>query len=554
MNKKELFEKEKLFISEFTDDFFESKLKKEEGLEEWIQECANEVLELQGKEEGFIWHSILEIVVRKVCQKEMMSYFEKDSEECSELEKIIVGFYGESFFLKLDIAQKITYNLYRIGENDVYDMENNEDVQLWEEEYRVFLDIGRNMSDKDLAVELMPELTSDRLEEKYNKTVCGSKVFFPKWLNGSKVKLEREFAELHVMYIGNEKFQNYLCHSGKRKENFDNLVKYIRILDEKGNGALHYIWEKLTNFNAINLIAKFLIQAAERNGVIKDEDKQSFAENVSKEYYYLFRQIIEMPNVLTRLLLLKQIFDYVLKVSGKGFWLHLKRINLLLTDINSYYNCIQEIVLEIAVYVRWVIGRKKRLCMDEWIHELEKEYSTEMFEELLLSLNIDDGWYNNLETDSIGKGQAEPQERDSCLLLELERHGEKPDVLCKYFRKRKLLKSIGENKYVGGKASLSEKLQREGWFHISSNTLSEFLEKECEGACKITPYGAICTMCQSVEEYNVEREFEETVENLETIIGPCLLSEYKGVIFENILMNKQPIYEKIFEDLLYHIK
>ena len=46
-------------------------------------------------------------------------------------QKLMADFYGEPLFLKLDVAQAITYNLCRLGEKDEYDMEDSRDCLLY---------------------------------------------------------------------------------------------------------------------------------------------------------------------------------------------------------------------------------------------------------------------------------------------------------------------------------------------------------------------------------------------------------------------------------------
>lgn len=197
-----MLEKEGLFISEFTNEFFEKYMEPESDLQEIVQECADEVLKLQKEGKENIWHCILEVAVSKSFEEGLESYFRFDEESEGDpgLEKIISDFYKEPLFLKLDVAQEITYNLYRLWKDDKYNMDKDRDLKVWEDEYRVLLDFGREMSKKDFYADLIPGLSSIRLEKKYDEVVRSSNVIFPKIINENKITLESNFSELNILY------------------------------------------------------------------------------------------------------------------------------------------------------------------------------------------------------------------------------------------------------------------------------------------------------------------------------------------------------------------
>ncbi len=549
MEKKATFGKEELFISEFSDDFFKKRLQSDDGLEDFIRECSDEVENREKK--GGVWHCILDVAVEKICKKGLGSYFDFNKYFGGDygLQKIMAGFYGEPFFLKLDVAQAITYNLCRLGKEDVYDMEDGYDVKIWEEDFRGILDIGRKMPEKDLAVDLIPGL--ERLEEKYNDAAERSRVRFPRMADGGKITLEQNFSGLNVLYIGNERFQTYLSRSGPKKAYFKDFMGYIAVLDKVGNEPQQYVWEKMTGFNAINIMAKFLTEMAGKGGCSQRKDVRNFMESLMKDHSYLFRQIMEMPNVLTRLLFLKQVFAYGFGMEDNMKWGYLQNINRLLFGKNDRYKEIRESILETAVYTRWMMGGG--LDIGTWQRELEKEYPIEVFEELLLSVNIGDGWHC-MKDAGVDLEEMKGEEGTAYLFLELKRKGFRMDGLCRYERKCRLLQNIKDFKYFEYSRELAVRLLGQGWFHKSSGNLLKPLNGELERMTEQTPLGRICSIKDHSELAGEEYEkFMETAEELEKALRPCLLSNYKNVIFENTYMEEEKVYEEIINYLLYHI-
>lgn len=552
MGKKAMLGKEKLFISEFSDDYFKRRLQPEEDLEKFIRGCSDEVKERQ--KGGDIWHCILDVAVEKVCKEGLGNCFGSNSffdgnRDCQEL---VADFYREPFFLKLDVAQAITYNLCRLGEKDTYDMEESGDVESWEEYFRDFLDIGRKMPEKDLAIDLIPGL--DRLEGKYKDVADRSRVYFPKMVTGSRITLERNFAGLNVLYIGNEKFQAYLSRSGNKKAYFKDMEGYIAALD-KENEPQQYAWEKMTGFNAINIIAKFLTEMAKAGGGRRNKGIPDFIKDVVSEYYYLFQQVMEMPNILTRLLLLKQIFNYGSGMEEKMSWGYLHNINSLLLGKNDRYKEIQECVLEVAVYIRWVIGEGNGMEAETWLKELEKEYPIELFEELMLYLNVRDGWYCKKKISiNIGKNIDELKKSGDMKYVAQALRENVKEINTKWieYEGYDILKDIRDLRYFKYRKELSRRLQRQGCFHISSPNFLEYLRREGEEGSELMPLGRICTKTHSELKGGVG-EFVETEQELEKALRRCLLSDCKNVIFENTFMEEEQAYEKIMNFLFYHI-
>lgn len=81
------------------------------------------------------------------------------------------------------------------------------------------------------------------------------------------------------------------------------LMEQIQILNDKDTAPLQYVWEKSTNFNTLNVMAKFLMML-----INEEKKKQKIPNNeigvivkrvISFELFYAIRF---MPNILTKLL------------------------------------------------------------------------------------------------------------------------------------------------------------------------------------------------------------------------------------------------------------
>lgn len=578
MEKKELWEEEGLFISDFTDDFFKRHLESEQGLEGFIQECAEKAL-FQQKERGEgIWNSILKVAVEEVCRSGLRNCFgfEKEFREYSDLERVLIDFYEEPFFLELDVAQKIIYNLYRLDGVDKYDIGDAMDMEEWQERYGDLLGLGRKMEEKDMTVDLLPGL--DRIRKKYKKTEHKPKVWMQEKTEDGKIMLEANFGELNALYIGNEKFREYLYWKGRirnefpqvalsGKENirgfFQMLIENIKILNEKVSVPQQYIWEKMTDFNALNMVAKFLTKIVEKNRIC-ERNVRGFVKNEVEENYFLFRQITEMPNVLTRLLLLKMVFRYMADRPEELVGCY-KEFNIFLNNVNSKYGLIQDTVLEVAVLMRWYMERENKVNRVQWREELEKEYPNSLFEKCLLFLSIGRDPCKVREVEMPAKIKVLIRQKEECtdweelaqqdeyknLLQEWERNAwnvEASDV-----RKYELLKSLGDNRYFDCGDATMEKLKEEGWIVVGSESYLEFKKRQEKLACEKTPFGNVCTITYSEYKKKCNETYSETTENIRDSLKPCLLSEYKEVIFENTYTDWDRVYKKIFNYIVYYI-
>lgn len=579
---------EGLFIPEFTNDFFKNRLESEQGLKEMVQGCSKRALELQKTGEKGLWHSIFEAVLEAACEKELKDYFRNGEEigNCSRLRRVMLDFYGEPTFLMMDVAQAVTYNLYRLDRTDRYDMEDEKSLEEWEGQYRGLLDFGRDMRGKDLSVDLLPGL--ERLRQKYEKTGDKLKVIFPGLERDKEIILESAFAELNVLYIGNEKFQEYLHWKERvrrwnteeslppKKDFFQMLLNLVKTLDETGMPQ-QYVWEKMTDFNALNITAKFLTGLVKNAG--RKGDGIKAVETILRENYYLFRQIAGMPNVLTRLLFLKKAFR-CMSENPEELRENFKELNMFLKDANCIYKKIREIVQEMAALTRWRMDGEHRANRNHWLKELEQEYPISWFEQWLLTLNLDCGLYKISPlpkvNEKLQQGGGEPERIRRSIKKYAEQGREEQgaeewtEAESAYSRfqewkknpwnaeayderKYELATILGGNRYYDCGDEPMEKLQKEGWINVHSESYAKFVDRQEAVSSEITPCGRIVTMTKSEFQEKCPEAYQETVENIRVCLQPCLLSEYKNVIFENTHMDCDRTYKEIFNLSLYHV-
>ena len=566
MERKELYE-EGLFITEDSDKFFRDFIKSDEDGEgeEYIQKLTDKVSELQKKEKGNIWHCIFSVVMEP-----MIQYKNDKSDEVyddySDLTEILRVLYSDPVFMALDVAQSIIYNLYRLGERDTYDIDKDKDMELWEQNgLDKMVDIGRIKygKEKKLCVDLKHDLK--RLKRKYAEypKIERQTVYLPRVIEGSKIVLEDNFMELNIPYIANEKFQDYLYNYKYDSDCYETLMGLIKLLNEKQISPMQYIWEKMTNFNVINIETKFLLKIIEKRRMKKGEIK-TYINYMVKRHRSLFKTINNMTNVLTRLLILKIVFRYIAFIySGVNDDLYLDRLldklDESLYKLNGSYSKSQRAILETAVSIRWNLNKK--IDVDNWLAELEEEYPIDLFEALFLSSGIDDDLIERHGSVAVGDKEIElsQQEKNRFLWLAFERRQYVSSV-----RKLKLLMILEENKYTDFSKLLAEELCQKGWVSIAAmEDAINRPEKLCfqsrvggivytqtiEGCSDIKKEGE---KDQTVNYINICDEYEEKAENIKQVIDPWLLSRYNKVIFENtISRSKLGKYNEIFNMLLH---
>lgn len=204
--------------------------------------------------------------------------------------------------MKLDVAQKVLYNLQRLGEYQDYDIGTQDGILLWEKNFTHFSYFGRK---KEIERVWLDELL--RLQEKRKENESPMPIFFSEITDDGRIRIEKTFKEVNALYLSNEKLLNYLCHNRYESSRYSVLVEAIEgfhVTEE-----LNYIWEKLTYFNTINLISQFLEQVLSIENITYSDISQYLSRNIGV-MQKLFGNIQQMPNILTKLLVLKQSFNY----------------------------------------------------------------------------------------------------------------------------------------------------------------------------------------------------------------------------------------------------
>ena len=155
--------------------------------------------------------------------------------------------------------------------------------------------------DKNIEDDLIEYLTKPRKQK--DSMERKPPIFFPMENDGRRITLEFDFLPLNILFIGNRQFRNYISNQGKSRKYFEMLMEQIQILNDKDTAPLQYVWEKSTNFNTLNVMAKFLMML-----INEEKKKQKIPNNeigvivkrvISFELFYAIRF---MPNILTKLL------------------------------------------------------------------------------------------------------------------------------------------------------------------------------------------------------------------------------------------------------------
>lgn len=545
--------KEGLFITELTDEFFEKCMSENKELESFIMKLSDKVKMLLKQENSGIWHCIFEILIKELFPKGFKGWHECNSDNVclSEpervLRKLILEFYDDPFIITYDIAQTITYNLYRLGKKETYNMDDEEDIEylINDENINELLYIGRKKygRDKNIADDLIEDL--EKLWK--NSTEQEPPVYFPMKIDGKRITLELDFLPLNVLFIGNEQFRNYICDQGKSRKYFEMLMEQIQILNDKDTAPLQYVWEKSTNFNTVNAMAKFLItlinEEKKKHKISNNEIEAIVKRVISCELFYAIRF---MPNVLTKLLVIKTVFNYIgeylisLNFNPRRSKGELENLDYLiaissdefvwfLSGLNNRYKRLQEHLLPLATILRWHIDKKSK---EKWISELEKEYSMDLFETLYLSLNLNDDLQIRTPWKEHKQEEIDLNNKEyRCLVMEYGHPTtdyQKISNYIKFKKKCELLNKFKDKKYSGNSEELAEELYEEEW-----GTIDGCLEKIKEGE-------------------NDERfiQWDDLSENINRNIKYCLLSDYKNIIFENTEIEDDELFKTIMNCLL----
>lgn len=584
---REELRKEGLFITEDNDEFFEKYIKSDDSgeSENYIQRMTDKVLELQKEKKGNLWHCIFGVVMEPMKQSKTVDS-DKADDEYSDLAEILQDLYRDPFFMALDVAQSIIYNLYRLGDRNEYYMKKEEDRKLWEKRgLDQLIDMGNRKYGETRILDLYFAEDCMRVKKKYDTSPLQEKqiVYLPRIVQRGKITLESNFMELNIAYVANNKFQDYLYNYKYDSDCYETLMGLIRLLNDKVSIPIQYIWEKMTNFNVINIETKFLTDIM-RKKQMKEKDVKPYMEYIVKQHRPLFKIINSMTNVLTRLLILKAAFRYMtLNYSGieddLDGWLY--KLADELYKLNESYSKKQRAILETAVSVRWYLDKK--IDIGKWIKELEKEYPIKIFESLYLSMGINDNLAKLKDDQPIGDEDigALQQEKNRFLFLAFKRY----EDYVRSMQQLRLLNILEKGKYTDTCKKLANILRQKGWISVAA--MEEAINKSEDIHFRPRIGGSVCTNIyeersdlkkddfeklvnrkiilrrgeEIVGEYNIENTcktyadtYEEKEENIKQVIRPWLLSRYNKVVFENdVSADAYGRYEKVFNALLYRI-
>lgn len=563
--RKEKLKEEGLFITEFNDVFFESCLKEGKEIEKIVQEIEDLSKEYKKEYEeeckknrkevkDVTWQFIMKAALTKFKELRPKIKFDLNDFSLDAAWKYMISeFYSNSLFLEFDIAQKIEYNLYRCAkeEHEIYNLvgikkgTENDFETMWKKYGKELFFSGRKMEKMEEIDNYIYFPTALQRLQAPKSRVC-----FSGGLKDDNLLLESGFSALNFLYLGNEKFQNYLKHETKSKNYFDELLKYIQILNEKCDVPLNYVWEKMTNFNLANIISKFIVKfiSQENLNIKKGTD---FIKMISEGNDTFLNQITNMPNVLTRLIFLKKVFltilrDYrnsTLSDISAGVLCNLRDA---LKSINDQYRLMQGVILELTVVTYWKMSREqgKEPDIEKWIQQIEKEYSLDGFRKMLAVSSLEDQF---LRVKTIHAGPPNDKK------------------LWKYFREcdfihyesvgiRDIIQCLGDKIYFEDANDLAKVIKKKDWI-----TTESYYEVEAkEDWYNKYQYNEICF----TEIYNEDREKKRynklkainTVEHIENVLKSYLLSAYDDVIFENTNMQNGKGYIENMNFLLYYMK
>lgn len=383
---KKALEKEKLYITEFSADFFDKLIKKGNDKEDGkinsdeIKDVIEKVKEKspKGKNEFKIWTAIFEVLMKEKYVEDLFEPYQP----VSETGEILNTFYYNKYFLYFETAQLIKYNLERLeGIIECDLMEDMEPLIKYTEVGRKdYSKLGKNKEESiQIFEDKIGELPIDlkALESRYKD--ASEKVCLIKEWNEEKIYLDSFFKEVNYVYIANGRFKNFLYRRGNAIT-LKEIEEMISKLENDISNDNVYLWEKLTNFNVIILMAEFF--GKNYNSFSKKEMKR-----VLEQYSNIIHNIEAMPNILTRILFLKVAFDHI-SMDPNGLVEKITKLNEYIGFSNIKYGNMINDLTKYAVIIRWNYGDKNAYNAERWREELEREFSIELFRQWRKSVNI----------------------------------------------------------------------------------------------------------------------------------------------------------------------
>lgn len=580
MTQRELLKKEGLFLEKFSDDFFENKFKElpaeyEEAVEIIIRKIKTNPTFNKEK----TWQCIFETVIKAMFPDGMGSEFKLNNipEEYQEIDRLIYEFYSDPFILSLDIAQEIYYNLLRL--------ENPEEIDLNTEEaceYETWIDIGRTSYGKEKNIFCDFAHDVQRLKKKYKKDK-NLPVFLFHEIKDNKILLDDTFRELNLSYMGNEKFLDYLYQQESDKWTYcDTLMALIEKLNAEAGTPMQYIWEKLTNFNAICILAKLYYHMANKkfgNKMTVEEIKE-YMKYLSEDKA-LFIQICRMPNYLTRLLCLKQIFSYIEKIeyvnTEERF---LEKLPQHLEERTVKYVQIRQVVLRISILVKWKLDRENDgFSLRKWERGLEKEYPMSLYEELYFSTDIPSNIIKIKSDLDITNIPLSKKEREYRLIFKealwkKESNYDQSQIFSELVRKLGYMEAVEDENQMR-EVKFEKRLRESGFIPIDQVMLNclwrdgkdsiKYIQMSNARIIEAEDYSDTDNQFETIKEGGVTKirnlkplelknGYGDNIEQrLRDIIQPHLLSKYKYILYENTRGFENDTHKKeILKFLLYH--
>lgn len=371
------------YITEFTETFFDNETKKIIPSE--IKRIVDKVEKRQSRKsepgEG-IWTDIFEVLMGDYTIGDILGLSNQNN---SGVGKILEEFYSNNFLFYYEIAQLLKYNLDRLDGNDAYDIYTDIKNLL------KYIDIGRkkykNASEgnieevyEDIIDELPEDL--DKIEQRHKND--NGKVRFEKKIEGKAppiLYLDNRFREVHLLYIANDKFRNFISRNTNGLS-LKKLLCLIQDLEEDCLFNITYLWERMTNFNSLILMAEFW------GWIYRDISNEEIRKNVMK-YRKIIHSIERMPNTMTRIIFLKEGFQYIAKIdNSQGIKSELKKMYDYLSRNSIRYGDKIDKFMQWATIVRWNYGDKDAHKKECWKKELSKEFPLKLFKMWRKSLNL----------------------------------------------------------------------------------------------------------------------------------------------------------------------
>lgn len=244
-----------------------------------------------------IWTDIFEVLMGDYTIGDILGLSNQNN---SGVGKILEEFYSNNFLFYYEIVQLLKY--IDIGRKKYKNASEGNIEEVYE----------------DIIDELPEDL--DKIEQRHKND--NGKVRFEKKIEGKAppiLYLNNRFREVHLLYIANDKFRNFISRNTNGLS-LKKLLCLIQDLEEDCLFNITYLWERMTNFNSLILMAEFW------GWIYRDISNEEIRKNVMK-YRKIIHSIERMPNTMTRIIFLKEGFQYIAKIdNSQGIKSELKKM------------------------------------------------------------------------------------------------------------------------------------------------------------------------------------------------------------------------------------